>query len=52
MFLVLTARLARKERQDPSALLVREGFPARQALMGCQDPWVPQAPRLLITASL
>lgn len=52
VFLGLMVPLARKERQDPLDLLVQEGFQDHQALMGCQDPWVPQAPLLLTTASL
>lgn len=51
VLLALTVPLARKERRDPSGLLVQEGFLAHQALMGCQDPWGPQAPHPLTTAS-
>lgn len=52
VFLGLMVPLARKERQDPLDLLVQEDIQAHQALMGYQGPWVPQAPHLLITASL
>lgn len=48
----LMGPLARKERRDPLDLLVQEGFQDHQAPMGCQDPWVPQAPHLSIMASL
>lgn len=43
--------LARKERRDHLGLLVLEGSLVLQALMGCQDPWGPQAPHLWTTAS-
>lgn len=47
-----TVPLARKERWDLPGLLVQEDFQVHQALMGCQGPWGPQAPHLLIMASL